>query len=524
MIGDGLPGLWHPDEPTLVGLAARIAAGQPNPHFFNYPSLWMYALALCFGAQFLVGRLTGSVASVAAFEAAYFVDPSPWFLTGRVASALLGAATVPLTHRLATRLGAGRLAWLAATCLALAPLHIGSSRLLVTDAPLTFATTLALLGILRYAREPARWPAWRAGLVAGLAVSIKYTAAALAIPLLMAAHAADPARRLRDRIIALVAAAAGFLVGTPFAILAPREFLGGVLAELTHARTGHFGGDPAVVGYVHYLTSVLPEGLGLFALIAALAGVVTLTARAIRAPSAPAPLLATYLLASFVVIGGSKIPFDRYCLPLLPPLLAFAAAFAAVALPAAPRWRALAAPVVAVLLLAGPASRTLDTLLRPDTRVLADAWLAAHVPIQIPIAVELYGSAARPSPAQYAEAIAAMSGAPDLNADERRQLERWRRREGLVRTRPPSRPVFRLLDEAPARMDFDRVPYDAAALDARRVGYVVLSEAMYGRYARAPERAAMPAALYEQLTRQGPPVATFPAHPPPSCRSPWRCA
>src|SRR5438093_3570673 len=41
----GLPDLYHPDEPRIVERAVRFHAGDLNPHFFNWPSLYMYLLS-----------------------------------------------------------------------------------------------------------------------------------------------------------------------------------------------------------------------------------------------------------------------------------------------------------------------------------------------------------------------------------------------------------------------------------------------------------------------------------------------
>src|SRR5262245_66400083 len=39
----------RPDEETAVGHAVAILAGDPNPHFFNWPSLTLYAFAAALG-------------------------------------------------------------------------------------------------------------------------------------------------------------------------------------------------------------------------------------------------------------------------------------------------------------------------------------------------------------------------------------------------------------------------------------------------------------------------------------------
>src|SRR5215218_5060886 len=37
-----LPFVHHPDEPTNLRVIGTIVGGDPNPHFFNYPSLFLY--------------------------------------------------------------------------------------------------------------------------------------------------------------------------------------------------------------------------------------------------------------------------------------------------------------------------------------------------------------------------------------------------------------------------------------------------------------------------------------------------
>ena len=55
-----LPGaVCRPDEQTNAGIALSIAAGDPNPHFFNYPSLYFYALGS-------LGRLLGPARELSA--------------------------------------------------------------------------------------------------------------------------------------------------------------------------------------------------------------------------------------------------------------------------------------------------------------------------------------------------------------------------------------------------------------------------------------------------------------------------
>ena len=89
----GLPDLHHPDEPWILNRALAFAKGDLNPHNFLYPTLYFYVLFAWEGMFFVVGRLAGWYGSVAAFDRAFFVDPSSVVLAGRALTALFGVLT-----------------------------------------------------------------------------------------------------------------------------------------------------------------------------------------------------------------------------------------------------------------------------------------------------------------------------------------------------------------------------------------------------------------------------------------------
>jgi hypothetical protein len=63
----GLPNLTRPDEQNISQFVAlhilqSFFAGQPdlNPHFFEYPSLYIYFVTLLYGVYHLIGHLLGA--------------------------------------------------------------------------------------------------------------------------------------------------------------------------------------------------------------------------------------------------------------------------------------------------------------------------------------------------------------------------------------------------------------------------------------------------------------------------------
>src|SRR2546422_4342781 len=270
-LGYGLPDVYHPDEARIVGRAIRFHAGDLNPHFFNWPSLSMYLLWAIYGA---VGALGGE-----GVAKAFAADPARFYLIGRLVTVVFGAATVAGLYRLGRPLYGRAVALLAGTFLAVDLLHVHDSRFVTTDVPMTALVVLALVAILRYWRDGRRWDAVSSGLVIGLATSMKYPGALAGLPMLLAcALRARPTRPWwrclvrADAGLAAAGAVVGFLVGTPFAALAPAEFLRGVVGEVGEVRAVQFGNEADLPALFFHLLHSLPTAMGLPLALVALGG------------------------------------------------------------------------------------------------------------------------------------------------------------------------------------------------------------------------------------------------------------
>jgi hypothetical protein len=377
--GPTLHPLARPDEQYLWNLGLGIYAGDPNPHFFMYPTLLPYALALADAAYVAAASLARG--SRDAVEQALLRDPRVLILIDRGVVAAIGAATALLVHRLAS-LGFGRGAGLvAALLLAVAPLHVRDSHFGVTDVPLAALACLVLIQALRIeSRGEARDYAL-AGLFAGLALSTKYSGAVLLAPILAAdllARAGGAARPWTRLAAALALVPAGFLAGTPFAALAWPEFRDGVVAQLAAQAGSSWLGVDLGSGWWHHLRFTLWHGLGPPLLCASLAGVAVALW---RAPRAAAVVLA-FAVPYYVVFGRGPLVFARYMVPLVPPLCALAAVAIVAAVERLPR-APLAAAVLASAVAVAPLRDSLAqdrVLARTDSRVLAARWLREHVP------------------------------------------------------------------------------------------------------------------------------------------------
>jgi hypothetical protein len=371
--------LARPDEQYLWSHALGIYAGDPNPHFFLYPSLFMYVLAGADALYALLGSLFAG--SREAVEAAWLYDPRALIWIDRGVVAAIGALTTLLVYRLVAETFGRREGLVAALLIALAHLHVRDSRFGVTDVPLAALACLVLREALRIERL-GRWRDYAAaGGLAGLALSIKYSGAVLAAPI-VAAHLLRPGafapRALARLAGALALVPVGFLIGTPFALLAWGEFREGVLEQLAaQASPTWLGVDLGPGGWQH-LRFTLWHGLGPPLLLASLAGFGVGLRRAPRA----ALVWLAFAVPYFALFARGQLAFARYMVPLVPLLCATAAVAIGTATSRLPRAR-LAAALALALLLALPSLReAIDggrLLARTDSRVLAAAWLRDRV-------------------------------------------------------------------------------------------------------------------------------------------------
>jgi hypothetical protein len=368
----GLPQtLTRPDEETIASVTGRLMRGGANPGFFRYPTLFMYVMAA-------IDRVWFGTPDAAPEASVYWA--------ARFVSALAGTLTVPLLFYAARRFFSTSVALAAAALLAVTFLHVRDSHFGVTDVAATFLIVAAFSAIVFGPFErPSSWNVALAGFLCGLAAATKYNAGLILAALLAVVPSVAMAA------VGVGTAALGFLAGTPYALLARKQFLADLLAERAHLAAGHT--IAASVGWVHHLVFSLRYGLGIPFLVAAIAGAIWLAAVDRRR----AKVVLAFPLLYYLVMGGGRVVFIRYMTPLTP----FAALLAAYAIervasivgrdaearyeaavPGATASRYIMAGLVA-LIAADSARRSieLDRLLaQRDSRALAAEYVRARYP------------------------------------------------------------------------------------------------------------------------------------------------
>ena len=390
----GLPEyLYHPDEHAIVDRAASILrTGDYSPHWFNYPSTYIYLQALSYIPYFLISAARGFGNTIP--------DPAPYgfYFAGRLMTAFVGALTVPLVYALGARLFGRRTGLLSSALLSFCLLHVVHSHYVTTDVPAAFFVTLSLLFCSLLLQSAEMRYTVLAGLVAGLAASTKYPAAVALIPVLATQVLArstpqgqTPARRLG---LSLATFAGGFLLGTPYAVLELSTFLSSLASVLGHygaSQPGFEGGNTWLWYLQETLTSADAVIVGL-----GLVGIVWAVVKHRRGDL----VLLSFLVPYYVLISLWRVRFERNLVALLPLLVVLAARLVVDAVswlgtrwPVLRRWELPLFACVTVVTILMPARAVLDfdeALSQRDHRTLAAEWVNANVPAGSKIVTEAF--------------------------------------------------------------------------------------------------------------------------------------
>ncbi|MBM4362389.1 MAG: glycosyltransferase family 39 protein [Deltaproteobacteria bacterium] len=390
----GLPHLYYWDEPTVVNRAVRFGSGDLNPHFFAYPTLYMYVLALVSGLTFVAGKVAGLYHGAMDFAVGYFTDPSAVYQSARVATALVGTAGVLLTYHAGKRFFGPAVGLLGALFLSVSVLHSTHSHVAITDVPHGVFVVAALLPLHAVLTRGGRRDYVLAGLLIGLGVATKYLAglhlAGLVLAHLLRHRAArtSPFGDLPSLLLGGAALLGGFFVGAPYCFLDFGKFR----ADLTEQAALSAGGDGWSAPY--FLLRVLPGDLGLPMLLLAGVGLVL----AVRERKAAHGLFLSFPALYFLFVTRYPKAFARYMIPE-DPFLALLAAYALVQLsgrlqslvPSRQRVGRLALAMLVGAALLPPLITNLRwnrLILQTDPRTDALAWARRTLPADAVVAIQ----------------------------------------------------------------------------------------------------------------------------------------
>ena len=181
----GLPFGYHKDEYHEVMRALALGAGDFD---FGRTSKGGFYFILFFeyGLYFAFLKLSGLVASAQEFAQSIVRDPTVLYLLGRGTAAVAGSATVAFAYVTTARAYTRSAGVIAALFLAANVLHVGLSRVIGVDVPMTLLAAITLYFGVRIAQSGERKDYLLAALFASLATTTKLTGVILLVPMLIA--------------------------------------------------------------------------------------------------------------------------------------------------------------------------------------------------------------------------------------------------------------------------------------------------------------------------------------------------
>jgi len=385
--------IYHPDEHALVERAAAILrTGDYNPHWFNYPSLYIYLQAFGYIPYFLISAARGFGNTIP--------DPAPYgfYFTGRLITGFLGALTVLAVYGLGARMYERKIGLISSALLTFSLLHVVHSHYATTDLPMAFAVVLSLLFCqLTVEKQELRYT-MLAGLFAGLSASIKYPGAVAIVPVLVAQLLISRQHTwvaVGQRLgLGVGAFLAGFLLGTPYALLELNTFLSSLASVVGHygASQPGFEGLDAGLWYVRQAMTSADAPLA----AVGLAGIVWAALKRRRGDL----LLLSFVVPYYLLVSLWRVRFERNLVALFPVLTVLAGRFLVEIVTGLPRrWPALrrwdgailAAALAVIVIVPAMAIVEFDsTLAKMDHRTVAAESANAYIPAGSKIVVEAF--------------------------------------------------------------------------------------------------------------------------------------
>jgi 4-amino-4-deoxy-L-arabinose transferase-like glycosyltransferase len=391
----GLPYQYHPDEIKYVILALKVGAVGPNVGYFDNPTGFVYLLFFEYGLLYVIGRLFSFFHSSLDLAILYYQNPSIFYLLGRITSLILSVGTVWLTYTIAKKSFNHTIGLLAALFLACSFGHIHESHFAVPDISMVFFLILAFYFIVQFwqSETNAIKYSFLSGFFAGVAIGFKYTAGLILVPLVLAIlfQRNKLSNNMKNQVFrglgVFVCSFLGFFITCPYAILDYPKFWVGITNLQYMDKTGHFGLDPLVNGYMFYIQS-LGWQLGWLIFISGIIGI----GFVLYKHKSLGIIFCVFPILLYLFMGNSKLVYDRFMLPVLP-FFAIASSVLLVNLTEKLKWRGILIPILSAIFIIQPlvyASYSDYLLTQKDTRTIAKDWVEQNIPVGSKIIMEGY--------------------------------------------------------------------------------------------------------------------------------------
>ncbi len=251
----GMPYIFHPDERFMISRGVYFFGGDFNPHLFIYPSLLMYILFIFNGLEYAIGRLLSAFHSLEEFTNLYHSDPATFYIPNRIVIVLFALLSIYMVYKIAREIKNPETGLLAASLLALLPVHVMHSHFVTTDVPCVAFVLLSFFYSLRIIDSNETKNYILAAVFGGMAASIKYNGGMVVFCMIMAHWIRawnEEQVSLKQRIKRILTYTLSsklilncflsvfiFILTSPYVVLDFNSFLNDFLFQLSVQRRGH---------------------------------------------------------------------------------------------------------------------------------------------------------------------------------------------------------------------------------------------------------------------------------------------
>ena len=386
----GFPLITHPDEPKIVNSAINmLQTGVLNPHFFKYPSLFIYMQAIVYLVIFSIGKLIGI------FQNFSDIEITTLYFYGRMLTIILSIVTIYLTYLIGCLLFNKMSAIVSSLFISFSYLHIINSVTITVDSPMAFWVILScFISVLNYTHGPKLKYYLLNGIFIGFAIGTKYTAFLCALPMIYVHlhHVSFSPRKMIDGrlFLGLFLIPIAFILTTPFSIIDYKSFSNALLYEARHYTMGHPGCESGTNSYGFYLASLVSK-YGIIPLIVTSIGILFLWIKG----KSKAVFLMCFPLFYYLFVGRYRVHFDRNMVVLIPFLALFGGYGVSMVIDYLKKGRLVSnlkiyrysIYVLLIVLLGvgiyGQAYKALTHIQRirlPDTRWVSKIWIERNIP------------------------------------------------------------------------------------------------------------------------------------------------
>jgi len=239
----GLPSVYNSTEYFIAKQALSFGARHTlEPLYFVYPSFYSYIIAVLFGVYFLIGHLTGIFPTTADFAIQFFVNPSTFYLIGRISSAIFFIIALLIFYRI-SRFYLNAESGFFFSLLFLFSINMQAFTFwMVPDSLLLLGMAIVLYYLVKLEKKKLSYPELVfASMVCGLTISTKYNAGFLGFGWIVAVwffSAQNFHLKIKNIIFSSIGIIVGFILGSPYWVIKFSKFnegLGMVVSQSKYA-------------------------------------------------------------------------------------------------------------------------------------------------------------------------------------------------------------------------------------------------------------------------------------------------